>query len=88
MRAGAGLLAAVCTLALIIVGCSPGPAAPETPVTQAPERSISIPTPARQPRQPSDNRCEYNSHANSDSPRAGYATARSQHSGPSCWNWE
>ena len=46
MRAGAGLLAAVCTLALIIVGCSPGPAAPETPVTQAPERSSSLPTPA------------------------------------------
>ena len=46
MRAGAGLLAAVCTLALIILGCSPGPAAPETPATQAPERSISIPTPA------------------------------------------
>ena len=46
MRAGAGLLAAVCTLALIIVGCSPGPAAPETPATQAPERPISLPTPA------------------------------------------
>ena len=46
MRAGAGLSAAVCTLALIIVGCSPGPAAPETPRTQAPERSISLPTPA------------------------------------------
>ena len=46
MRAGAGLLAAVCTLALIVIGCSSGPAAPETPATQAPERSSVLPTPA------------------------------------------
>ena len=46
MRAGAGLLAAVCTLALIIVGCSPDPVAPETPKTQAPEIPSSPTTPA------------------------------------------
>ena len=45
MRAGAGLLAAVCTLALIVIGCSSGPAAPETPATQAPERPSILPTP-------------------------------------------
>ena len=39
-------MAAVCTLALIIVGCSPGPAVLEPPVTQAPERPIVLPTPA------------------------------------------
>ena len=46
MRAGAGLLAAVCALALIIAGCSPTPETPETPGTQAPERASSLPTPA------------------------------------------
>ena len=46
MRTGAGLLAAVCALALFIAGCSPAPETPETPGTQAPERASSLPTPA------------------------------------------